>query len=225
MKPEERTPTLVKRTCNNTQCVEYSFMANTPGCLGESGTQWTNGWRDAAESIMPYIILLDNFMGPILKRAARKKSSRAQSSTHQLRPPPPLLPTLWSATVRAILCWFTGWEDGNCCWSVIQDGRKGTGREEGRGGPVFGTFGTHAYFTQWLARCTQVWKYGELQEHCKDCKLCHCPCSWLTQWASMLTIQTRGVLLDSRSSSDSGWNTIAHILTCQAGKAQVFSSF
>lgn len=88
-----------------------------------------------------YIILLDNFMGPIL--GEEKKGGGAQLKALRSRsalpptPPSPFLPTLWSATVRAILCWFTGWEDGNCCWTVLQDGggKKGTEvREHRRGG-------------------------------------------------------------------------------------------
>ena len=67
-------------------------MANTPGCLRERGTQWTNGWQDAAESIMPYIILLDNFMGPILKRAAQKKKAAELKALHTNSDRPPLSP-------------------------------------------------------------------------------------------------------------------------------------
>lgn len=136
-------------------------MAITPGCLRERGIQWTNGWQDAAESIMPYIILLDNFMGPLLeKRGTEKKKVAELKALHfnsDQPPSPPLLSTLWSATVRAILCWFTGWEDGNCCWSVIQDRGKGTGVAEGKrvGGLMSITFGSAAYFLEWLVRCAR----------------------------------------------------------------------
>lgn len=83
-----------------------------------------------------YIILLDNFMGPTLGEEKKGGKHSSKLCTLPPTPPSPFLPTLWSATVRAILCWFTGWEDGNCCWTVLQDGRvdRGGQKLENRGG-------------------------------------------------------------------------------------------
>lgn len=86
------------------------------------------------ESKMPYIILLDNFTGPILKRAAQqKKWSTALSFILPTPTTPRFPPTLWSTTVRAILCWFSGWEDGNrCLRERYRTEGEGQARKRGR---------------------------------------------------------------------------------------------
>lgn len=106
-------------------------MANTSGCPRRR-KEYKGQTDDRTQSTTPYIILLDNFMGPILKRAAQQKKKKATklkaphfNSNHH---PPSSHPMI--CTVRAILCWFTGWQDGKCCWRMIQGGGRGGQRAD-----------------------------------------------------------------------------------------------
>lgn len=191
-------------------------MANTPGCLREKGIQWTNGWQDAAESIMPYIILLDNFMGPILKRGAQRK--KQQSSA--LQPPfsvPNDLPQL-GLFYADLLGERMGTAAGEGCRG------KGTGGTEEKkkmvgGGcsllcPVFVTFGSSACFLQWLARCAGMKVGGVPTAQKQLCStfltfpLCQCPCSQLNCTNALCIDRTdRKSVTEIKIGSDSGCNT------------------
>lgn len=49
--------------------------------LHEGATRWKKWMTDGAESIISYIILSDDFMQPILKRAAEKKKRERTGAT------------------------------------------------------------------------------------------------------------------------------------------------
>lgn len=113
-------------------------MAITPGCLWHRGIQWTKGWQDTAESIMPYIILLDNFMGPILKRAEQKKSSKALHFKSN-RPPSPYSVICHSKGYLMLIYWVRGWE---LLLECDTGQRKRDESWGSMGGAMFVTFGS-----------------------------------------------------------------------------------
>lgn len=153
LKPEGRNTTLVKRTCNNTPCVEqlHGYHTRLPERERHTMDKCLTGHSRVHHAF--YIILLDNFMGPILKKAAQKKkkhqSSKLCTPTLTALPPPSPYPMICHSQGYFMLIYrVRGWElllDCDTGWKKRDRSQR---TQESGGSPMFVAFGSAAYFSQ-----------------------------------------------------------------------------